>query len=84
VEPDAVRGQAVPSRLRLPGAHARRTATLLDVLVSLDERTFPGCHVWVRPIGVFRMVDEAGGDDKVLCVPAKGPRYERYRDLQDI
>ncbi len=34
----------------------------LDVLVLLDEPTFPGCHVMVRPIGVFRMVDEAGGD----------------------
>jgi len=56
----------------------------LDVLVLLDERTFPGCHVQVRPIGVFRMVDEAGGDDKVLCVPAKDPRYERYRDLSVI
>jgi inorganic pyrophosphatase len=38
----------------------------LDVLVLLDEPTFPGCHVMVRPIGVFRMRDEAGGDDKVL------------------
>jgi inorganic pyrophosphatase len=30
------------------------------------------------------MVDEAGGDDKVLCVPAKDPRYARYRDLSVI
>lgn len=56
----------------------------LDVLVLLDAPTFPGCHVMVRPIGVFRMRDEAGGDDKVLCVPAKDPRYTRYVDLDDV
>jgi inorganic pyrophosphatase len=56
----------------------------LDVLVLLDEPTFPGCHVMVRPIGVFRMRDEAGGDDKVLAVPAKDPRYAALRDLDDL
>ena len=56
----------------------------LDVLVLLDEPTFPGCHVMVRPIGVFRMRDEAGGDDKVLAVPAKDPRYAGLRDLGDV
>jgi inorganic pyrophosphatase len=56
----------------------------LDVLVLLDEPSFPGCHVHVRPIGVFRMRDEAGGDDKVLCVPAHDPRYAHYQDLDDV
>ena len=56
----------------------------LDVVVLLDEPTFPGCHVMVRPIGVFRMRDEAGGDDKVLVVPAKDPRYTPFRDLEDV
>ncbi len=54
------------------------------MLVLLDEPTFPGCHVMVRPIGVFRMRDEAGGDDKVLAVPAKDPRYAGLRDLGDV
>jgi len=56
----------------------------LDVVVLLDEPTFPGCHVMVRPIGVFRMSDEAGADDKVLVVPAKDPRYAPFRDLEDV
>jgi inorganic pyrophosphatase len=56
----------------------------LDVLVLLDEPTFPGCHLMARPIGVFRMRDEAGGDDKVLAVPAKDPRYAPFRDLADV
>jgi inorganic pyrophosphatase len=36
----------------------------LDALVLVRESTFPGC----RTIGMFRMRDEKGGDDKVLCV----------------
>jgi inorganic pyrophosphatase len=56
----------------------------LDVLVLLDEPTFPGCHVLVRPVGVYRMRDEAGGDDKVLAVPSKDPRYAALRALDDV
>jgi inorganic pyrophosphatase len=43
-------------------------------MVLLDEPTFPGCLIKCRAIGMFRMTDEAGGDDKVLCVPADDPR----------
>ena len=45
----------------------------LDALVLLDEPTFPGCVIMCRAIGMFRMTDEAGGDDKVICVPAARP-----------
>ena len=37
-----------------------------------------------RPIGMFRMIDEKGGDDKVLCVPAGDPRQEHLHDLRDL
>jgi inorganic pyrophosphatase len=33
---------------------------------------------------MFRMTDEKGGDDKVLCVPADDPRQEHLRDLHDL
>ena len=56
----------------------------LDALVLLDEPTFPGCVVRVRAIGVFHMVDEAGGDDKILCVPAGDPRKESVTDIADV
>lgn len=56
----------------------------LDVLVLLDDPTFPGCHIMVRPIGVFRMEDEEGIDDKVLCVPATDPRYAGVTTLSDL
>src|SRR6266849_6980038 len=42
----------------------------LDALVLVPEPTFPGCLIRSRPVGMFRMTDEKGGDDKILCVPA--------------
>ncbi|GAA0036585.1 MULTISPECIES: inorganic diphosphatase [Brevibacterium] len=56
----------------------------LDVLVLLTEPLFPGVLVDVRPIGMFQMEDEAGGDDKVLAVPAGDPRWESYQDIDDV
>jgi inorganic pyrophosphatase len=56
----------------------------LDVLVLLDEPTFPGCHMWARPIGVFWMADDKGEDAKVLCVPAHDSRWDRFQDLADL
>jgi inorganic pyrophosphatase len=56
----------------------------LDALVILDEPTFPGCHIRVRPVAVFWMRDEAGPDAKLLCVPATDPRFEQIRDVADL
>ncbi|MEV1007783.1 inorganic diphosphatase [Streptomyces sp. NPDC049881] len=56
----------------------------LDALVLLDAPTFPGCLIECRAIGMFKMTDEAGGDDKLLCVPAGDPRFEQLRDIEDV
>jgi inorganic pyrophosphatase len=56
----------------------------LDALVLLQEPTFPGCLIRCRAIGMFRMQDEAGGDDKVLCVPAADPRLEHLQDIRHL
>ena len=56
----------------------------LDALVLLDQPTFPGCLILCRAVGMFRMSDEKGGDDKVLCVPAHDPRMTRFKDLEDV
>ncbi|MDQ6936483.1 MAG: inorganic diphosphatase, partial [Actinomycetota bacterium] len=45
---------------------------------------FPGCLVRCRAIGMFRMTDEKGGDDKLLCVPASDPRLEHLRDIHHL
>jgi inorganic pyrophosphatase len=56
----------------------------LDVLVCVSEPTFPGCLVPVRPIGLFRMTDEKGQDDKVVCVPTSDPRWNVYEHLDEL
>ena len=56
----------------------------LDALVLLQQPTFPGCLIKCRAIGMFRMTDEAGGDDKVLCVPSQDPRLEHLRDINHV
>ncbi len=56
----------------------------LDALVLLAEPTFPGCLVRARPIGMFHMRDEAGGDDKILCIPASDPRQAHITDLEHV
>ncbi len=56
----------------------------LDALVLVPEPTFPGCLIRCRAIGMFRMRDEAGADDKVLCVPADDPRLAHVQDIQDV
>jgi inorganic pyrophosphatase len=56
----------------------------LDALVLLEEPTFPGCLITCRAIGMFRMTDEKGGDDKVLTVPATDPRMAHLVDISDV
>ena len=56
----------------------------LDALVLIEEPTFPGCLIRSRVIGMFRMRDEKGLDDKVLCVPAHDPRMEHLRDIHHV
>jgi len=56
----------------------------LDVLVMLEEPTFPGCHINARAIGVFWMRDEAGPDAKILAVPAGDPRWDEIVSLDDV
>ena len=56
----------------------------LDALVLVQEPTFPGCLITARAIGMFRMRDEKGGDDKVICVPSDDPRQEHLRDIHHL
>jgi inorganic pyrophosphatase len=57
----------------------------LDALVILQgDPLFPGVLVRCRTIGMFRMTDEKGGDDKLLCVPAGDPRLEHLRDIHHV
>lgn len=56
----------------------------LDALVLLPEPLFPGVIITARPVGMLQKTDEAGGDDKVLCVPATDRRWDHITDITDI
>ncbi len=56
----------------------------LDALVFVGEPTFPGCAVRVRPVGLFKMSDEKGPDEKVLCVPLRDPGWSHVEDVEDL
>ena len=56
----------------------------LDGMVIMDQPTFPGCIIPARPIGMLIMIDGGDRDEKILCVPAKDPRYNDVKTLADI
>jgi inorganic pyrophosphatase len=55
-----------------------------DALLIIDEPTFPGCHVWARPVGGLEMRDEKGADFKVLCVAIADPNQAHVERLDQI
>lgn len=55
-----------------------------DVLVLINGATYPGVVIKARPVGVLRMHDDKGQDDKVLCVAADDPNYQHVNDLKDL
>ena len=55
-----------------------------DAMLLIDEPTFPGCHVWARPVGVLKMADEQGVDYKVLCVALADPMYAHLEALRQV
>jgi inorganic pyrophosphatase len=81
--------------MRYPGNYGFIPHTLsddgdpCDVLIANQRGIVPGAVIAVRPVGVLKMQDEAGGDEKIIAVPAPRltRRYERvleYTDLPDI
>jgi inorganic pyrophosphatase len=56
----------------------------LDVMVCVSEPTFPGCMIDVKPIALFRMEDDKGLDDKVLCVPLHDPGWNTLESLDEV
>ncbi len=76
--------------MQYPADYGYITGTLgsdgdpLDALVFVGEPTFPGCRIRVRPVGLFRMTDEKGEDEKVLCVPLRDPQWSQISDLDGL
>jgi inorganic pyrophosphatase len=56
----------------------------LDALVLLEDPVYPGVWVEARPVAVLYMLDEAGEDAKLICVPPREPRWEGVDDVSDL
>lgn len=56
----------------------------LDILVLSSEKTFPGCIVDARIVGYLDVIDNGEGDQKVIAVVDKDPRYDHVQELSDI
>lgn len=54
-----------------------------DVLVVLPLPLIPGSVIRCKPVGVLRMVDEAGSDEKIIAVPIP-KAFSGYAHIEDI
>jgi len=78
--------------MRYPGNYGFVPHTLsedgdpIDVLVANTRPIVPGAVINVRPVGVLKMQDEAGGDEKVIAVPMPKltKRYEHVKEYTDL
>ena len=81
--------------MRYPGNYGFIPHTLsgdgdpVDVLIANQRGIIPGAVVACRPVGVLKMQDEAGGDEKIIAVPVPRltRRYENvfnYLELPEI
>jgi inorganic pyrophosphatase len=56
----------------------------LDALVLSQEPVFPLTLVKARPVGVMRMRDEKGIDDKIVAVSVGDPAFADYLDKDQL
>ena len=56
----------------------------IDVLSLVEQASFPGCMIWVRPVGMLDMLEDGRYDHKILAVPECSPRFEQIRGLEDV
>ena len=75
--------------MRYPGNYGFVPHTLsqdgdpIDVLVANTRPIVPGAVINVRPIGVFKMEDDAGLDEKIIAVPV--PKLtKRYAHVNEL
>ena len=82
--------RALYSPIHYPGDYGFIPGTLaddgdpLDCLVLVQQPSFPGVMIEVRPVGVLNMVDAEEGDQKILAVPTKNPRYDQIHTMDQI
>ena len=82
--------RVLASPMHYPTAYGFVPSTLftdgdpVDVMVLIDEVTFVGCLIEVRPLGVMRMIDAGKVDDKIIAVPIADASYSHYVSLESM
>ena len=58
----------------------------LDVLVVMPVPLIPGSVIRCRPVGMLKMTDEAGADEKIIAVPISKvfPGYRNVATVRDL
>jgi inorganic pyrophosphatase len=78
------------SPMHYPGDYGFIPGTLaedgdpLDVLTLVDEPSYPGIMITVRPVGLLEMVDQGERDEKVLAVPDHNPRFDQIQAIAQV
>jgi inorganic pyrophosphatase len=67
----------------IPGTRAE-DGDPLDVLALVEEASFTGCLIEVRPVGILNMVDNDQADQKIVAVPTRNPRYDEIHTMDQI
>lgn len=78
--------------MRYPGNYGFIPHTLsedgdpIDVLVASTRGLIPGCVINCRPIGVLKMTDDKGPDEKIIAVPSPhlSGMYREVHELSDL
>ena len=82
--------RALYSAVHYPGDYGFIPGTLaedhdpLDVLTLVDEASYPGVMMLVRPVGVLIMVDQDEPDEKILAVPDHNPRFDQIHTIDQV
>ncbi len=82
--------RALYSPMHYPGDYGFIPGTLsedgdpLDVIVVVDEPSFTGCLMDVRPVGILHMIDEKEKDQKILAVPNRNPRFDSIHTIDQV
>ena len=82
--------RALYSAVHYPGDYGFIPGTLaqdsdpLDVLTLVDEASYPGVLLAVRPVGVLQMVDQDEEDEKILAVPNRNPRFDQIHTIDQV
>ncbi len=82
--------RALYSPVHYPGDYGFIPGTLgddgdpLDVLALVEEPSFSGCLIEVRPIGMLNMIDQKKGDQKIIAVPNRNPRFAEVQSMDQI